>query len=54
LKSNGFGLEELHVQKEYKVQMMIAALVLAYTLALVKGLKQFRGRLPSKNMAPQK
>lgn len=48
LKSNGFELEELHVQKEYKVQMMMAALVLAYSLAVVKGLKQFRRKIAIK------
>jgi hypothetical protein len=48
LKSNGFDLEELHVQKQYKVQMMMAALVLAYTLAVVKGLKQFRRKVAIK------
>lgn len=48
LKSNGFELEELHVQKEYKVQMMIAALVLAYSLAVVKGLKKFKRKIAIK------
>jgi hypothetical protein len=48
LKSNGFDLEELHVQKEYKVQMMMAVLVLAYTLAVVKGLKKYRRKIALK------
>jgi hypothetical protein len=48
LKSNGFDLEELHVQKEYKVQMMMAALVLAYTLAVVKGLKKYKRKIALK------
>jgi hypothetical protein len=48
LKSNGFDLEELHVQKEYKVQMMMAALVLAYTLAVVKGLKKYKRKIAIK------
>jgi hypothetical protein len=34
LKSNGFDLQSLHVQKAYKVQLMMAALVLAYSLAI--------------------
>ena len=42
LKSNGFNLESLHVKKEYKVNMMMAALVLAYTLAVVYGLKKYK------------
>jgi hypothetical protein len=42
LKSNGFELESLHVQKPYKVQLLTAALVLAYTLAVVYGLKRYR------------
>ncbi len=48
MKSNGFELEDLHVQKEHKVQMMMAALVLAYSLAVVKGLKQFRRKIAIK------
>lgn len=42
LKSNGFSLESLHVKKEYKVNMMMAALVLAYTLSVVYGLKKYK------------
>lgn len=48
LKSNGFDLESLHVQKAYKVQMMMAALVLAYTLAVVYGLKKYKHKLAIK------
>ena len=48
LKSNGFDLESLHVQKAYKVQMMMAALVLAYTLAVVYGLKKYRRKIAVK------
>ncbi len=48
LKSNGFDLQELHVQKQYKVQMMMAALVLAYTLAVVMGLKKFKRNIAIK------
>lgn len=48
LKSNGFDLESLHVQKAYKVQMMMAALVLAYTLSVVYGLKKYRRRIALK------
>lgn len=54
LKSNGFDLESLHVQKAYKVQMMMAALVLAYTLAVVYGLKKYRRRIRiKKHGAPE-
>jgi hypothetical protein len=42
LKSNGFHLESLHVQKEYKVQLMMAAVVLAYCLSVVYGLKKYK------------
>jgi hypothetical protein len=54
LKSKGFDLEELHVQKQYKVQMMMAALVLAYILAVVKGLKKYKRRIAIKNHGPLK
>lgn len=54
LKSNGFDLESLHVQKPYKIQMMMAALVLAYTLAVVYGLKKYRHRIAlKKHGAPE-
>jgi len=42
LKSNGFDLERLHVKKDYKVNMMMAALVLAYTLSVIYGLKKYK------------
>lgn len=42
LKSNGFNLESLHVQKDYKVQLMMAAVVLAYCLSVVYGLKKYK------------
>jgi hypothetical protein len=42
LKSNGFHLESLHVQKSYKVQLMMAAVVLAYCLSVVYGLKKYK------------
>jgi transposase len=48
LKSNGFELESLHVRKAYKVNMMMAALVLAYTLAVVYGLKKYKQRIAVK------
>ena len=48
LKSNGFDLESLHVQKAYKIQLMMAALVLAYTLAVVYGLKKYTRKVAIK------
>jgi len=48
LKSNGFDLESLHVEKEYKIRMMMAALVLAYCLAVVYGLKQYKQKIKCK------
>jgi transposase len=41
-KSNGSDLESIHVQKAYKLQLLMTALVLAYTLAVVYGLKKFQ------------
>jgi hypothetical protein len=45
LKSNGFDLESLHVKQAYKVNMMMATLVLAYTLSVVEGLKKYKRRM---------
>lgn len=54
LKSNGFDLQSLHVQKAYKVQMLMAALVLAYSLAVVYGLKDFKRKVKiTKQQSPQ-
>lgn len=48
LKSNGFDMESLHVKKAYKVDMMMAVLVLAYTLSVVYGLKKYKRRIAIK------
>lgn len=48
LKSNGFDLESLNVRYSYKVNLMMAALVLAYTLAIVYGLKYFKKKVAIK------
>ena len=54
LKSNGFELESLHVQKPYKVQLLMAALVLAYTLSVVYGLQKYRRAVrPKKHGSPE-
>lgn len=54
LKSNGFELESLHVQRPYKVQLMMAALVLAYTLSVVYGLQRYRRAVrPKKHGSPE-
>lgn len=45
LKSNGFDLESLQVEKAYKVKMMMAALVLAYCLSVVYGLKKYKRKV---------
>lgn len=45
LKSNGFDLESLQVEKAYKIRMMMAALVLAYCLAVSYGLKQYKQKI---------
>jgi hypothetical protein len=51
LKSNGFHLASLHVQKSYKVQLMMAAVVLAYCLSVVYGLKKYKHRIAVKKHA---
>lgn len=48
LKSSAFDLESLHVQKAYKVRMMLALVVLAYTLPVCYGLKQYKQRITIK------
>lgn len=48
LKSNGFQLESLGVERPYKVQMMMAVVVLAYTLAVVEGLADFARKVKRK------
>jgi len=53
-KSNGFHLEELNLKQPKKVRLMIALLVTAYTLCVVKGaakLKEIRKK-KSGNLAP--
>lgn len=45
LKSNGFDLQSLHVQKAYKVRMMMAVVVLAYTLSVCYALRQYKRRI---------
>jgi len=54
LKSNGFDLESMHVEKAYKIRMLMAALVLAYCLAVIYGLKQYKRKVKcKKHGAPQ-
>jgi len=48
LKSNGFDLQSLHVEKAYKIRMMMAALVLAYCLAVIYGLKHYKQKVKCK------
>lgn len=48
LKDNGFDLEHMHVQKAYKVRMMMALLVLAYTLSVCYGLQRYKQRVAVK------
>lgn len=42
LKSNGFDVESLNIKMVCRVEMMMAALVLAYTLSVVYGLKYYK------------
>jgi hypothetical protein len=46
LKSNGFDLEALHLQSSRKVRLMMALVVLAYTLSIVYGLKGYKRKYP--------
>jgi transposase len=54
LKSNGFDLESLHLQYGYKIRLMMAVVVLAYTLALIYGLVDFKHKVkPKKHGSPE-
>ena len=46
LKSNGFDLEALHLQSSGKIRLMMALVVLAYTLSIVYGLKGYKRKYP--------
>lgn len=46
LKSNGFDLEALHLQSSRKVKLMMALVVLAYTLSIIYGLKGYKRKYP--------
>ena len=48
LKSNGFDLESLHLQYGYKIRLMMAVVVLAYTLAVIYGLIDFKHKVALK------
>jgi len=48
LKSNGFDLESLHLQYGYKIRLMMAVVVLAYTLAVIYGLVDFKHKVAIK------
>jgi hypothetical protein len=46
LKSNGFDLQSLHLQSGHKIRLMMALLVLAYSLSVIEGLKKYRRKYP--------
>lgn len=46
LKSNGFDLEALHLQSSRKIRLMMALVVLAYTLSIIYGLKGYKRKYP--------
>lgn len=46
LKSNGFQLEELNLQVAGRVKLMMALLVLAYTISVIYGLKGYKRKYP--------
>ena len=41
LKSNGFNLEEMNLDGEYRSRLMMAIVVFAYTLSVCEGLKEY-------------
>lgn len=46
LKSNGFDLEALHLQSSRKIRLMMALIVLTYTLSIIYGLKGYKRKYP--------
>ncbi len=48
LKSNGFNLEALHLEYGYKIRLMMAVVVLAYSLAVIYGLVDFKRKVKLK------
>ncbi len=42
LKSNGFHLQDLNVKTDHKIRLLMAALVLAYSLSVVHGLARYK------------
>ncbi len=48
LKSNGFDLESLNLKYNYKVQLMMSVVVLAYTFAVIYGLRDFKKKITIK------
>jgi hypothetical protein len=48
LKSNGFDLEALPLQYGYKIPLMMAVVVLAYSLALIYGLVDVKHKVALK------
>lgn len=46
LKTNGFQLEELNLQVAGRVKLMMALLVLAYTISVIHGLKGYKRKYP--------
>ncbi|MBD0254737.1 MAG: transposase [Cytophagales bacterium] len=42
LKSNGFQLQDLNLKTHHKITLLLAALVLAYTLSVVHGLARYK------------
>lgn len=42
LKSNGFQLQDLNLKSDHKIRLLMAALVLAYTLSVVYGLARYK------------
>jgi len=54
LKSNGFDLEALHLEYGYKIRLLMAVVVLAYTLAITYGLADFNRKVkPKKHGSPE-
>jgi len=53
LKSNGFDLEKMNLGSIKRRRLLMAVVVLAYTIAVVEGLKDYRDAVPLKTHGSQ-
>ena len=52
MKSNGFDLESINLEDKNRTRLLIALLVLAYTISILEGLKQYK-KIPYKKYKNQ-